>query len=72
MDYAHKPIEPARLMLEAVNAYLVAQIEPLPDGLTRELRLRDTPDAEPRTVTVGQVLLQEIEHAMEHLDEAGA
>lgn len=68
LDYAHKPIEPARRLLEALNAYVAAQIEPLPDGLTREIYLRDAPDAELRRVSIADVLRQEIDHAREHLD----
>src|SRR6187549_1045777 len=69
LDYAHKPIEPAHRLLEALNAYVAAQLEPLPDGLSREVLLRDAPSADLRRVTVADVLNQEIEHAREHLDQ---
>jgi hypothetical protein len=68
LDYAHKPIEPARRMLEAINVYVAALVEPLPDGLEREIFLRDAPNAELRRVTVADVLQQEIDHVLEHLE----
>lgn len=41
LDYANKPIEPSVQLLSALNAYVVALVEPLPDGLAREVLLRD-------------------------------
>ena len=67
LDYAHKPIEPARRLLSVLNAYVAAQIEPLADGLAREVCLRDAPGAELRRVTVADVLRQEIDHVREHI-----
>ena len=67
LDYAHKPIAPARRLLEVLNTYVAEQIAPLPDGLEREVCLRDAPDAELRRITVADVLKQEIDHAREHL-----
>jgi hypothetical protein len=70
LDYAHKPVEPARHLLEALNVYVAAQIEPLVDGLQRELYLRDAPGSNLRRVTVADILRQEIEHVREHLIDA--
>ena len=56
-----------QLVLAVLNAYLAAQIEPLPDGLERVVCLRDAPGAELRRVTVADVLRQEIDHIDEHL-----
>lgn len=70
LAYDRKPIAPALRLLEALNAYIVAQVEPLADGLQRVVRLRDEPGAEPRSVTVAEVLLQEVEHVREHVKEA--
>lgn len=67
LDYAHKPLEPSLRLLDALNAYVAAQIEPLPDGLAREVLLRDAPGAELRRVTVAEILRQEIDHVREHL-----
>lgn len=72
LGYASKPIGPALELLAALNAWVAAQVEPLADGLQRTVQLRDAPDARLRTVTVAEVLLQEVEHAREHLGELGA
>lgn len=58
--------------LERPPLVLAAQVEPLPDGLRRELFLLDAPGAEPRRTTVAEVLLQEAQHAREHLVRANA
>ncbi len=68
MGYDRKPIGPAIALLEALNAYVVAQIEPLPDALARTVRLRDEPEGELRTVTIADVLRQEWNHAREHVE----
>ena len=67
MRYADKPVGPALKLFEALNEYVVAQVSPLPDGLQRAVLLVDQPGAAPRRTTVGGVLLQEAEHAREHL-----
>ena len=72
MRYDRKPLAPTLHLLEALNAYVVAQLEPLDDGLQRTVELRDAPEAEPRTTTVADVLLQEASHAREHFDGAAA
>jgi hypothetical protein len=69
MRHGEKPIEPALALLEALNAWVAAQIEPLEDGLERTLELRDEPGGKLRMVTVAQVLQQEVDHAREHADE---
>ena len=65
-DYRSKPLPPSLELLRALNAWVAAQVEPLADGLDREVQLRDAPDAAPRRVTVAEVLRQEVEHAAEH------
>jgi hypothetical protein len=72
MRYDRKPLAPSLRLLEALNDYVAAQIEPLPDALERTARLVDQPGAEPRAVTVAEILLQEAQHAREHVGEAGA
>jgi len=64
---ADKPIGPALKLCEALNEYVVNLVSPLPDGAQRAVLLVDQPGAEPRRPTVGRVLLQEAEHAREHL-----
>ncbi|HEV8114068.1 MAG TPA: DinB family protein [Planctomycetota bacterium] len=70
MRYDRKPLAPSLRLLEALNEYVAAQIEPLEDGLERRVRLRDQPDGPLREVTVADVLIQEAEHAREHFEEA--
>ena len=72
MRYDRKPLAPALELMEALNAYVVAQLEPLEDGLGRTVQLRDSPDAALRTVTVAEVLMQEAEHARQHVEETRA
>ena len=72
LSYDRKPIAPALRLIEALNAYVVAQVEPLADGLDRIVRLRDEPGAEPHAVSVAEVLLQEADHARQHVEEARA
>ena len=69
MGYARKPTAPALVLLDAINAWVAAQVEPLEDGLDRTLELRDEPGGPLRTVTVADVLQQEADHAREHADE---
>jgi hypothetical protein len=69
MRYDRKPLGPSLALLRALNAWVVAQLAPLPDALELTVRLVDQPGAAPRTATVADVLLQEVEHAREHFDE---
>lgn len=71
LRYDRKPVEPSLLLLDALNAYVVAQVAPLSDGLERTVQLRDEPGGELRTATVAEVLTQEVEHAREHLAQLG-
>jgi hypothetical protein len=68
LDYRSKPIEPALALLQALNAYVIAQLEPLPDALQREVLLRDAPDAPLRRTTIAEVLTEEVNHARGHLE----
>jgi len=70
LGYERKHIAPALGLFEALNAYVAAQVEPLRDGLARQVRLRDAPGAELRSLTVADVLLAEAEHARQHFEEA--
>ncbi len=70
LRYDRKPLAPTMRLLDALNAYVVAQLEPLSDGLARQVHLRDQPGGELRTVSVAQVLQQEAAHAREHCEEA--
>jgi hypothetical protein len=67
MAYDRKPIEPSLRLLAALNDWVAAQIEPLADGLAREVKLRVEPEGPVRSVTVAELLRQEVEHAREHV-----
>ncbi len=66
LDYARKPIDDALRTIATVNAYVVAQVEPLADGLSREVVLRDAPEVT-RRATIADVLKQTIDHVTEHV-----
>jgi len=68
MRYDRKPLAPALRLLDALNEYVAAQVEPLPDGLERRVQLRDESGGPLREVTVADVLLQEAEHAREEAE----
>lgn len=70
MRYDQKPLAPTLRLLAALNDYVVAQVEPLDDGLTRTVRLRDAADTELREVTVANVLRQEAQHARHEVEQA--
>ncbi|TAJ18580.1 MAG: hypothetical protein EPO68_07655 [Planctomycetota bacterium] len=69
LAYGAKPIAPALALVDALNAYVAAQIRPLADGLQRTVQLRDAPGGPLRTATVADVLAAEAEHARHHVDE---
>jgi hypothetical protein len=69
MGYAKKPIGPSLRLIVALNAYVVALVEPLRDGLSRTVRLRHEPGGRLHTTTVAQALQQEAEHARHHVEE---
>src|SRR5688572_1431256 len=57
-----RALAPALRLVEAINDYVAALVEPLADGLEREVMLRDEPNAALRRTTVAGVLLAEVEH----------
>lgn len=66
MRHGERELGPSLTLLGALNDYVAALVEPLPDGLARTVRLRDAPDAPLRTTTVADVLRAEVEHARGH------
>ena len=72
LPYRSMPIEPSLEALRALNAWVAAVVGRVDDGLSREVQLRDSPDAELRRVTVADLLKQEIAHAEEHVAEIRA
>lgn len=67
LDYRSKPVGPSLTLLRALNAWVAAIVQPLPDGLSRPVALRDAPGADLRTATVADVLREEARHAREHV-----
>jgi hypothetical protein len=67
MGYNTAPIEPALKTLRALCEYYTMLITRIPEGLTRQVKLLDSPGAETYAKTVEDILLQEVKHAEEHL-----
>ena len=72
LPYRSMPLGPSLEALRALNAWLAAVVEGADQGLSREVRLRDSPEAEPRPVTVAELLRQEVDHTEEHVAEIRA
>ncbi len=71
LGYDTMPIGPGIDLMRAVNAFIVPIVS-REGALDTPLSLRDTPDGEPRRVTVGDVIRQEIDHARDHTDRIRA
>lgn len=69
LPYRTMPLAVSLETLRTLNAWVGTVLGSLEDGLSREVRLRDSPDAEPRSVTVADVLQQEVDHMKEHVAE---
>ena len=69
VGYTTAPTAPALSALRALGLHLAGVIGAAGGGLERQVRLVDTPGAEPYTKTVEEILLQEVEHAQEHLQD---
>ncbi len=63
---------PALRALKAVGRHVAALLAGTPGSLKRKVRLRDAPGARLRTVTVEQILGDEVEHAKHHLRDVRA
>ncbi len=68
LGYSKAPIGPAISTLESLTRHFAALFSVVDDGLTRTVKLYDSPGAPHYTKTVGQLLLDEVNHAREHLD----
>jgi hypothetical protein len=66
LDHRSRPIEPSLELLDALNRWIAAVVEQLPDGLEREVVLK-VGDNLSKT-TVAKVLLDEAEHAKGHVE----
>jgi len=67
LGYSRAPIGPAISMLESLTRHFAALLAVVDDGLRRKVELYDSPGAPHYTKTVGQLLLDEVNHAREHL-----
>jgi hypothetical protein len=67
--YDKAPVEPALATLKALSEHLKELLKTSPDAGACEIQLLDAVGAEPRTVTVVEVLQEEVNHAQEHLKE---
>jgi len=67
VGYTRAPTGPALGALRALGQHLVGVIGAATGGLAREVRLLDAPGAELYTKTVEEILLQEVQHAEDHL-----
>src|SRR6185369_823053 len=67
MGYNSAPIAPALKTLRALCEYYAVLITRIPDALSREVQLLDSPGAKIYSKTVEDILIQEYKHAEEHL-----
>ena len=67
MGYSTVPIGPAISTLRSLTRHFAAILSALDDGLDRTVELWDSPEAPHYKKTVGQILLDEVNHAREHL-----
>ena len=69
MGYSSVPIKPVMKMLDCLNEHIANLVRVDPKVLKRKVTLRDTPDGEPYTMTVEQIINHEVSHAIDHLKE---
>ena len=67
VGYDSAPVRPALSTLHALCAHIGGLIEGTSDGFRREVQLLDAPGAELYSRTIRDLLMQEVEHAAEHL-----
>jgi hypothetical protein len=67
VGYSTAPVRPAVKTLQALSDYIAGLIRATSDGFLREVQLLDAPGAQLYTMTVEDLLRQEIEHAEGHL-----
>jgi hypothetical protein len=70
LGYENVPIEPALELFRALTKYFSALLQRDPSLLQRTIRLRDSGDAAPYTITVEEILAREVAHAREHIENA--
>lgn len=62
-------VTPAIEVLSAVCRYGISLLSAAPDGLRRDIKLLGAAGTEPYLMTVEEMILQEVEHARQHLQE---
>lgn len=67
LGYDTAPVAPAIETLRALSRHMANIVSGSKDALSRQVKLFDTPGAEPYTMTVEDILRQEVEHADEHI-----
>lgn len=72
MGYKTAPVEPAIETLRALTRYLSGVIDAAPNAERREVRLLDVTGAQPRSVSIEDILAEEVNHASGHLREVTA
>jgi len=69
LGYDKVAAEPALELFRALTKYFSALLGRDPSLLQRTVRLKDSGDSEPYTITVAEILSREVEHAREHLQD---
>jgi hypothetical protein len=67
LHYDKAPLGPAIQVLEALTEHLSGLLGPISSDAQREVRLLDAPGAEPRPITIQEILIEQTEHVKEHL-----
>ncbi|HEX7191740.1 MAG TPA: hypothetical protein VF381_09230 [Thermoanaerobaculia bacterium] len=67
LGYAKVDAEPALELFRALTKYISALLSRDPSLMQRTIRLRDSGDSEPYTITVEGILSREVDHVREHL-----
>ncbi len=69
LGYAQVDAGPAIALFRALTNYFSTLLRRDPGLLQRTIRLRDSGDSEPYTITVEEILAREVGHAREHLGQ---
>lgn len=69
MRYASVPVEPALDLMTALVGHISILVEARPEALQNAVTLFDSPGAETYQKTIAELLVQEADHADEHLDD---
>ena len=67
LGYAKMDAEPAIALFRALTKYFSALLGRDPSVMQRTIRLKDSGDSEPYSITVEEILSRELDHAREHL-----